>query len=107
MKKSEQIRYNNSVIDHMNEALRECEHAARNRAYNWKQLNTCQARYSATQGHYIVLESYATCVAAIDTRTGMCYDFSRYAYGYTATTCQHIYKFAKLFGATVISWKKV
>lgn len=107
MKKFEQLAINACVVENMNEALGECKWTALNRAYNWNRLNACQARYSATQGHYIVLESYGTSVAAIDTRTGVCYDFSRYAYGYTRTTVQHIYKFAKLFGATVISWKDV
>lgn len=50
--------------------------------------------------HFYILQSYATMVAAIDKETNIMFDFLRYVYGYTATTAQHIAKFAKDYGAT-------
>ena len=47
---------------------------------------------------YHVLRSYNTIVAAIDTRTNTLYDFLRLAYGYTATSAQHISKFSRDYG---------
>lgn len=60
-------------------------------------LNTCQA-WTYEDGHFIVLVSYETEVACIDTRTRTCYDYLRKAYGYTATSAQHIAKFMEKFG---------
>lgn len=86
--------------------MNEVEFAYKHDFAHWARLNHCQASYLFTiPGHYIVLKSYDTIVAAIDINDGMCYDFSRWVYGYTATTTQHIHKFAKKFGATVVSYK--
>ena len=49
---------------------------------------------------YHVLTSYNTVVAIIDPYTDTLYDFLRYVYGYTATSAQHISKFAQDYGAT-------
>lgn len=62
-------------------------------------LNTCQA-CTYENGDFVVLISYNTEVACIDMRTGICYDYLRKVYGYTATSAQHIAKFMKKFGAT-------
>lgn len=62
-------------------------------------LNTCQA-WTYEAGYFAVLISYNTEGACIDTRTGICYDYLRKAYGYTATSAQHISKFMKKFEAT-------
>lgn len=62
-------------------------------------LNTCQA-WTYENGNFVVLISYNTEVACIDMRTGICYDYLRKVYGYTATSAQHIAKFMKKFGAT-------
>lgn len=62
-------------------------------------LNTCQA-WTYEAGYFAVLISYQTEVACIDMRTGICYDYLRKAYGYTATSAQHISKFMKQFGVT-------
>ena len=62
-------------------------------------LNTCQA-WTYENGDFVVLISYNTEVACIDTRTGICHDYLRKVYGYTATSAQHIAKFMKNFGAT-------
>ena len=60
----------------------------------WKQLRSCSADV-ARIGSLIVLRSYATIIACIDTRTDTLYDFLRYVYGYTSTSAQHIAKFSK------------
>lgn len=62
-------------------------------------LNTCQA-WTYENGDFVVLISYNTEVACIDMRIGICYDYLRKVYGYTATSAQHITKFMKKFGAT-------
>lgn len=48
---------------------------------------------------YYVLKSYNTVVAIIDKYSGICYDVLRYVYGYTATSAQHITKFANDYHA--------
>lgn len=64
-----------------------------------RRLNTCKA-WTYENGDFVVLISYNTEVACIDIRTGICYDYLRKVYGYTATSAQHITKFMKNFGAT-------
>lgn len=67
----------------------------------WHRLNSCKAWYKVCYNGDIILRSYGTIVAvipAINEKT--CFDFSRVVYGYTATTSQHIDKFAKMFNAT-------
>lgn len=69
----------------------------------WQMLNSCKAWYKDCYNGDLILRSYNTIVAAIpaaDPTT--CYDFSRVVYGYTATTNQHISKFAKQFNATKV-----
>ena len=51
-------------------------------------------------GSASVLVSYATPVALLF--DGICFDFLRYVYGYTATSDQHITKACKRFGITEI-----
>nr|DAL10222.1 MAG TPA_asm: hypothetical protein [Caudoviricetes sp.] len=62
-------------------------------------LYTCQA-WTYEVGNFAVLISHNTEVACIDMRTGICYDYLRKAYGYTATSAQYISKFMKKFEAT-------
>lgn len=57
-------------------------------------LRTCNAYVSAI-GKWIVLTSYSTIVAIIDSETCVLYDVLRYRYGYTATSSKHISKFAQ------------
>lgn len=64
----------------------------------YKPLRSCKARVWQTSNYYI-LESYETFVACIDKKTHCCYDFLRYAYGYTATSAQHIAKFRRDYDA--------
>ena len=63
-----------------------------------RRLRTCNATVLETE-HFFVLQSYRTYVAAIDKETNTLYDFLRYVYGYTATSAQHIAKFAHDYGA--------
>lgn len=64
-----------------------------------RRLNSCQA-WTYENGDFVVLISYNTEVACIDMRTGICYDYLRKVYGYTATSAQHIAKFMKKLGVT-------
>lgn len=89
----------------MNETLTEVDNTKKEGLIRWLPLYSCKARYFYTRGHHVVLQSYYTVVASVDTETGECYDFSRYVYGYTATTAQHIRKFAYKMGASVVSFK--
>lgn len=59
-----------------------------------KRLKTCQAWVYETDEYYI-LRSYNTYIAFIDKHTGICYDVLRLVFGYTATSCQHIWKFER------------
>lgn len=61
-------------------------------------LRTCQAKVLETE-HFYILQSYNTYVAAIHKNTHEMFDFLRYVYGYTATSAQHIAKFAHDYGA--------
>lgn len=71
-----------------------------------EQLNHCQATVFETE-KYLLLRSYQTIVAAIDKSTGICYDWLRLVYGYTATSAQHIRKFATQYGNGVVKcWKE-
>ena len=65
------------------------------------QLRSCSADVWETPIAYH-LRSYNTFVATIDKSTGILYDYLRYVYGYTATSAQHISKFAQDYGATEI-----
>lgn len=57
-------------------------------------LRKCSA-YVSRIGKWIVLTSYSTIVAILDSETRELYDVLRYRYGYTATSAQHIAKFAR------------
>ena len=91
--KAEQLAVNGkvlSVIDEINNS--DVDYS---RAYP---LRSCTAEvYKGTR--FIVLKSYRTLIAAIDTETDTLYDFLRYVYGYTSTSAQHIAKFSKDYGA--------
>lgn len=57
-------------------------------------LRTCNA-YVSCIGKWIVLTSYSTIVAIIDSETRVLYDVLRFRYGYTPTSANHIAKFAR------------
>ena len=55
-------------------------------------LRNCNA-YVSRIGKWLVLTSYSTIVAIIDSDTHVLYDVLRYRYGYTVASAQHIAKF--------------
>lgn len=63
----------------------------------WKRLRSCSA-YVAETKDFIILKSYNTIVAFINKYTRQKFDFLRYVYGYTSTSCQHISKFFRDYG---------
>lgn len=105
--KSNQERINKAVLTAMEESEREyLDTKTAGLDDNWERLCACQAWTLVGIGHWVFLKSYKTIVAAIDTHNWMCYDFSRYVYGYTSTTCQHIRKFAQQYNADVLVYRK-
>lgn len=70
-------------------------------------LRTCNAYVSAI-GKWIVLTSFSTIVAIIDSETHVLYDVLRYRYGYTATSAQHIAKFSHDYDVKErYTWRKL
>lgn len=75
------------------------------RLVNARKLRSCSAKVAdvvdSKTGELLgtVLQSYNTVVAFADAH-GTVYDFLRLVYGYTATSAQHITKFAHDIGAT-------
>lgn len=68
----------------------------------WSNLYHCSADYREIYINgkcYTVLRSYSTLVALYSPRTGTVYEFDYYS----ATTTQHVYKFAKLMQADRIT----
>lgn len=61
-----------------------------------ERLRSCSAYVYHDCGKYI-LRSYNTVIAVIE--NGVCYDFLREVYGYTAISAQHISKFCHDYGA--------
>lgn len=59
-----------------------------------ERLYNCQA-WVYRYGNRFFLRSYNTFIAAYDPAEETVFDFLRYAYGYTATSAQHIGKFKK------------
>ena len=93
MKKSEQFKVNNEVLN----ALFEFE-SHEQFLINKVRLNKCRAYIGETENYYLLV-SYNTFVAFIDKRTNICYDILRLVYGYTSTSAQHIAKFRNAYGA--------
>lgn len=56
-------------------------------------LRKCNA-YVSGIGKWLALTSYSTIVAILDSESRVLYDVLRWRYGYTATSAQHIAKFA-------------
>ena len=71
-------------------------------------LRSCSATVWETNDFY-VLKSYSTIIALIDKGSDYCYDFLRWAYGYTSTSAQHICKFCSDYGSRskVYTWREV
>lgn len=105
--KNNQERINKAVLTAMEDARREyLDTEITGLDDSWERLHSCQAWVLVGIGNWVFLKSYKTIVAAIDTHNWMCYDFSRYVYGYTATTCQHIRKFAQQYNADVLTYRE-
>lgn len=106
MKKSEQRAINKKVeneLEHYNGITAHAE------IKDVGRLRQCQAFVYETH-FYFVLRSYNTVVAIINKADMALYDFSRYVYGYTVTTAQHIAKFANEYSASRsdrFTWKEV
>ena len=74
---------------------------------NVKPLRKCSAEVYETAG-YFLLRSYRTLVAVIEKSSGTCYDILRVAYGYTATSAQHIAKFSNDYGnGKRYTWREI
>ena len=94
MKKEEQLQVNAICNNEREKALSELEEeAASINGVNVKRLRSCSAMVYTTTNYYI-LRSYNTIIAVINKNTDALYDFLRIVYGYTATSSQHINKFA-------------
>ena len=91
MKKAEQAIMNQKAEQIFDRAMNEYYN---NKPINSKRLRTCSAIVYETKNYYL-LESYRTYIAAIEKRTDTLADVLRIAYGYTATSAQHISKFEK------------
>lgn len=78
------------------------DHYSASRTSNLTRLKSCKAwfyRIEIEDQLYTVLQSYATPVALYSPRTGTVYSFDRYS----ATTTQHLHKFAQLMEASRIT----
>lgn len=94
MKKAEQNRINEIVSAEYRKFEEEAQHKG---TQYIARLRSCSAEVWASDSYYI-LRSYNTIIAIIDSK-GNLYDFLRMVYGYTATSAQHISKFARDYGA--------
>ena len=99
MKKDTQIVINEKCMEEYNKAMEE----AHKDVYNVDRLRTCLAWVYET-ANYWILRSYNTVVAVTSKDTGVCYDVLRRVYGYTATSAQHITKFAHDYHTAEYMW---
>lgn len=98
MTKYEQELANKEVVIAMELALGELYKENEEKPVKGKRLRSCTAWVFETESFYI-LKSYETYVACIRKYDDILYDALRIAYGYTATSAQHISKFAHDYGA--------
>lgn len=98
MKRNEQIEMNKIAIAAYKKAMKEYNKTSYDNIGR-ERLRTCQAVVLETENYYF-LKSYATFVAVIDKKTGVCYDVLRNVFGYTSTSSQHITKFKHDYDAT-------
>ena len=96
MTRKEQQAYHNEIANkHFNEAMQELRECG---DINCKRLRVCQAWVYETE-NYFLLKSYETFIACIRKDNDTLYDVLRTEYGFTRTSCQHIAKFRKDYGA--------
>lgn len=108
MKKAEQMAINAKVEGFMESHEKHLNEWAEHQFYfgNCGRLRNCNAEV-AEVGRVWVLKSYRTIIAAID-ENGICYDFLRKVYGYTASSAKQINKFCEDFNATArLTWREV
>lgn len=106
MKKAEQ-RAINTKVEHELDWFKSVTHAED--IHKIMQLRTCKATVFDAD-RFLVLKSYDTIVAIIKKEDMTLFDFSRYVYGCTAVTAQHIAKFANEYGVAPsdrYTWKEV
>ena len=95
MKKEQQAYYNDVANRHFNESMQELSKC---KDINCKRLRTCHAWVYETK-NYFILKSYRTFIACIRKDNDTLYDVLRTEFGFTSTSCQHINKFGKDYGA--------
>ena len=94
--KKEDIRKENLCVKFAYDTF--CKVTENERDIDSKRLRSCNAVvYENVYYYYLV--SYRTCVAFIQKNDGTLYDVLRMVFGYTATSAQHISKFARDYGA--------
>lgn len=103
MRREEQKAINEKVLEAIEnkkflEALNKYEKEGFKGFGTAERLYNCSAITYTYNDKYIILQSYNTIIAFI--YDGVCYDFLRLVYGYTATSAQHISKFMKKYGIT-------
>lgn len=95
--KKEDIRKENICVKFAYDTFRKVSENERD--IDSKRLRSCNAMVYEN-AYYYYLFSYRTCVAFIQKNDGTLYDVLRMVYGYTATSAQHISKFAHDYCAT-------
>jgi hypothetical protein len=109
MKKAEQKAINRTVESAMDEFFSNfvTERSVRDFTLeNGAKLRNCNARVGRFAKGF-VLVSYKTIVAIID-NNGICYDFLRKVYGYTASSAKQINKFCTDYNAIDrLTWREV
>ena len=103
---NEQKAINVKAVETYNAAMNALEKT--HGGYTAKRLRSCTAMVLSVPG-YRLLRSYFTIVAVIDNSEGICYDVLRFVYGYTATSAQHISKFAHDYadGNKKLTWRYI
>lgn len=97
-KKLNQAKENAFVVAVYNAGVKELMELNEKSPVKGKRLRSCSAYVFETEGFYI-LRSYGTYVAVIRKYDDIMVDALRLVYGYTATSAQHIAKFAHDYGA--------
>ena len=109
MSKIQQQAMNEYVLKNFSRFKAEIQEENKGFFNEWSRLRNCTA-YVKESKNFFILRSYNTIVAFIDKRTGQKFDFLRYVYGYTSTSCQHINKFFRDYGdfrVNVYTYRKV
>lgn len=105
MKKIEQLRVNDTILEALEEYNKYSKTA--NCTYPLR-LDYCTAETFGVGYRYTALRSYNTIVAFYDYETDTLYDVLSYVYGYTATSAKHISKFrAMMHPGTELRWVRV